>query len=103
MRGEGRLHVSEGRDDDAPDAFDGVERQTAAMALYETAHHVGLARRSKRGAGLFGLLHRDQSLDDLPTLHEKRVHRLVDAVDLAAQIGERRLFLVRWLWHGPAR
>ena len=33
MHRERRLHIGEGRDDDAPDALDGVERQDAAMAL----------------------------------------------------------------------
>ena len=52
VNGERRLHIGEGRDDDAPDAFDGVERQDAAMALDQAPHHLGFARRPERGAGL---------------------------------------------------
>ncbi len=89
MDRERRLHVREGRDDDAPDAFRRVERQQPAMALDQAAHHLGLARRTERGAGLLGALDRDQALDDLAALHEQAVHRLVDAVDLAPQVGER--------------
>jgi hypothetical protein len=58
------------------------------MTLHEPPHHVGLARRTEGGAGFLGLLHRDQSLDDRATLDQKRVHGLIDAVDLAAQVGE---------------
>ena len=53
---------------------------------------VGFARRAERGAGLLRLLHRDQPVDDLAALHQEAVHRLVDAVDVAPQIGERRVF-----------
>ena len=35
-------------------------------------------------------LTRDEAVDDLAALHQQAVHRLVDAVDLAPQIGERR-------------
>ena len=35
------------------------------------------------------LLDRDQAVDDLAALHQEPVHRLVDAVDLLAQIGQR--------------
>ena len=59
------------------------------MALDQPAHHLGLARRAERGAGLLGALDRDQPVDDLAALHQQPVHRLVDAVDLRAQIGER--------------
>ena len=58
MHRERRLDIGEGRDDDAPDALDGVERQDAAMALHQPAHHVGLARRTERRADLLGLLDR---------------------------------------------
>ena len=50
MHRERRLHIGEGRDDDAPDALDGVERQDAVVALDQPAHHVGLARRAEGGA-----------------------------------------------------
>ena len=65
------------------------------MALDQPPHHVGLARRAEGGAGFLGLLHRDQAVDDLAALDQERVHRLVDAVDLAPQIGERSSF-----WRG---
>ena len=48
MHGERRLDIGEGRDDDAPDALDGVERQDAAMTLDQVPHHAGLARGTKR-------------------------------------------------------
>ena len=38
----------------------------------------------------------DEALDDLAALHQKRVHGLVDPVDLLAQTGERRFVLVRF-------
>ena len=90
MHGERRLHIGEGRDDDAPDALGGVERQDAVMALHQPAHHVGLARRAERRAGFLRLLDRDQAVDDLAALHQQPVHGLVDAVDLLAQIAQRR-------------
>ena len=83
------LHIGERRDDDAPDALRGIERQDAMMALHQAAHHVGLARRTERRAGLGGLLGGDQRVDDVATFHQQAVHRLVDAIDIAAQIGER--------------
>ena len=84
-----RLHIGEGRDDDAPDALDGVERQDAAVTLHQPAHHVGLARRAERRADLLGLLHRDQAVDDVAARHQQAVHLLVDGVDLFAQHLER--------------
>ena len=95
VHGERRLHVGEGGDDDPPDALGGVERQAAVMALDETPHHVGLARRAERGAGFLGLLDRDQSFDDLAALDQERVHRLVDPIDLATQLGKRGFVLAR--------
>ena len=56
---------------------------------------VGLARRAEGGAGFLRALDRDQAVDDLAALHQQRVHRLVDAVDLGAQIGKR---WARRLW-----
>ena len=79
MHRKRRLHIGEGRDDDAPDALDGVERQDAAMALDQAAHHVGLARRAERRADLLGLLHLDQPVDDVAALHQQAMHLLVDA------------------------
>ena len=85
MHRERRLDVGEGRDDDAPDALDGVERQDAAMALDQLAHHVGLARRAERRADLLGLLHLDQAVDDVAARHQQAMDLLVDRVDLLAQ------------------
>src|SRR5262249_19369663 len=84
-----RLHVGKSRDDDAPDAFGRVKRQVAAMPLHQAPHHLGLARRTERRADLLGLLHLDQGVDDLAALEQQLVHRRVDAIDLAPQIGER--------------
>ena len=58
------------------------------MALDQALHHVGLARRPERRAGLGGLFRRDQRVDDVAALHQQAMHRLVDAVDLAAQVGK---------------
>ena len=100
MHGKRRLHISEGRNDHPPNALGGIERQVAVMALDQTAHHVGFARRPKRGAGFFGLLDRDQVVDDLAALDQELVHLFVDAVDLLPQIGERRVGRAWGLWHG---
>ena len=100
MHGIGRLHMREGRDDDAPDALDGVERQDAAMALDQLAHHRGFARRAEGGAGFLRALDRDQVLDDLAALDQERVHRRVDAVDLGPQSGKRWDVLVGLFRHG---
>ena len=100
MHRERRLHIGEGRDDDAPDALGGVERQDAVVALDQPAHHVGLARGPERRAGLLRLLHRDQPVDDVAALHQQPVHGLVDAVDLAAQVGERRGVGIGLFGHG---
>ena len=89
MHRERRLHVSEGRDDDAPDALDGVDRQDAAVTLDQPPHHRGLARRTKRRADLLGLLDLDQPVDDVAARHQQAVDLLVDAVDLLAQYLER--------------
>ena len=86
MDRERRLHIGEGRDDDAPDTFRGIERQDALMPVHQPAHHVGLARGAKRGTLLLGLLNLDQTIDDLAALDQKPVHGLVDAVDLMPQI-----------------
>ena len=63
------------------------------MALHQPPHHVGLARRAKRRARIRRALHLDQRVDDLPALHQQFVHGGVDAVDLAAQVGERHSIL----------
>ena len=55
------------------------------MTLHQPAHHVGLARGTKRRADLLGLLHRDQAIDDVAARHQQAVHLLVDGVDLFAQ------------------
>ena len=100
---ERRLNVSESGDDDAPDALGGIERQVAAMPLHQAPHHVGLAGRAEGRAGFFGLLDRDQGVDDLAALEQELVHRLVDAIDLAPQIGERNLLLAWRFRHGLPR
>jgi hypothetical protein len=55
----------------------------------QALHHVGLAAGAEGRAGHLRLLDRDQRLDDLRALHQQAVHRRIDAVDLAAQVGER--------------
>lgn len=82
------LDIGEGRDDDAPDALDRVERQDAAMTLHEVAHHGGLACRAERRADLLGLLHLDQAVDDVAALHQQAMHAFVDRVDLLTQFLE---------------
>jgi hypothetical protein len=90
MHAERRLHEGKRRDDDAQDAFGRIERKDSAMALDQPAHHVGLARRAECRAGLRGALDPDETVDDLAALHQQAVHLAVDAVDLGAQLGERR-------------
>jgi hypothetical protein len=70
------------------------------MPLDEASHHVGLAGRTKGRAGFFGLLDRDQVVDDLAALDQELVHLFVDAVDLLPQIGERWVGQAWGLWHG---
>ena len=89
VHGKRRLHKRERRDDDAPDALGGVERQDAFVPLDQPSHHLGLARGAEGGARLLALLGGDQPVDDLAALHQELVHGLVDTVDLLAQIGER--------------
>jgi len=89
MYGKRRLHIRKSRDDDTPDALDGVERQHTAMALNQTAHHLGLARRTKRRADFLRLLHRDQPVDDVAALHQEAMHLLIDVIDFTAQVGKR--------------
>ena len=72
----------------APDMLDRRERQPAAMALDEAAHHIGLTARPERRAGLAGALDAHEGVDDTAALDEQAVHGIVDAVDLAAQIVE---------------
>jgi hypothetical protein len=87
---ERRLHIGEGGDDDPPDALDRVERQEPPVAPGQQPHHRGLAAGPEGGSGLGGLLHRDQPVDDLAALDQEPVHRLVDAVYLLPEVGERR-------------
>ena len=60
-----------------------------AMARGQRAHHRRLAAGAEGGARRLRLLDGDQRVDDLAALHQEPVHRLVDAVDLAAQVRER--------------
>ena len=107
MDGKRRLNIGEGRDDDPPDALDGIERQIAVMALDQAAHHLGLAGGPEGGAGFLALFDRDQRIDNLAALDQELMHVFVDAVDLDPQIGQRGRVLARrfgwWLGHfqGP--
>ncbi len=103
MHGKRRLHIGESRNDDPPDALDGIERQVAVMAADQPAHHVGLARGAKGRAYFLGLFHRDQAVDDLTALHQQLVHRGIDAIDVAPYVGERQVLLARRFWHGDIR
>ena len=60
------------------------------MTLDQPPHHVRFARRAECRAGLFGFLHSDEPVNNFATLDQERMHGLIDAIDLAAQIGERR-------------
>ena len=84
-----RLHIGEGRDDDAPDALDGVERQEPLVTLDQRAHHLRLAIGSKGAADALRALHGDQPVDDLAALHQQPMHVAIDPVDLVAQFGKR--------------
>src|SRR5262249_38290585 len=77
----------------------GVERQNAAMTLDQAPHHLGLARGAERGACFLALLRRDEPVDDFAALHQQPMHRLVDAVDLPAQLGKRGRVGARRLGH----
>jgi hypothetical protein len=84
------LHIGEGRNDDAPDALGGVERQDAAMALDQPASSCRpRARAGTAEPDSAVLLGGDQRIDDLAALHQQAMHRFIDAIDLAAQVGER--------------
>ena len=73
--------------------------QAAVMALDEPAHHVRFPRRPKSRTGFLAFLDRDQLVDDPAALDQQRMHRLIDAVDFSAQVGERRGVLVRRFCH----
>src|SRR5271154_2592147 len=75
------LDEGEGRDDDPPDALDGIERENAFVSGDEAAHHIGLAARPERRAGTGAGFDRDQPVDDLAALHQDLVHARVDAID----------------------
>ena len=59
------------------------------MAVDQPSHHLRFARGAECGAGFLRLLRGNEAIDDLAALHQEAVHRLVDAVDFAPQIGER--------------
>src|SRR5262249_27880580 len=46
-------------------------------------------RRTERRAAFLGLLDLDETVDDRTALHQQGMHFLVDAVDLATQLGEQ--------------
>ena len=89
MHRERRLHIGEGRDDHAPNALDGIERQHAAVTLDQPPHHLRFARRAERGADFLRLLDGNQRIDDVTALHQQPMHRLIDAIDLAPQVLQR--------------
>src|SRR3954470_13573367 len=89
MQRERRLHIGESRDDNAPNTLRGIERQNTLMAVDQASHHLSFARRPERGPALLRLLHGDEAVDDLAALHQQVMHRSIDAVDLAPQIGKR--------------
>src|SRR4051812_42367603 len=91
MYREWRLHIGECRDNNAPDALRGIKRQDASVALHQTAHHVGFARRTKGRPALLRLLHGNEAVNNLSALHQQFVHRTVNTVDVTPQIGERWL------------
>ena len=70
------------------------------MALDQPPHHLRLPRRAERGARFLRLLGSNEMIDDLAALHEKAVHRLVNAVDFSPQLGERRRFGLGRFHHG---
>ena len=90
MHRERRLHIGEGGDDDPPDAFGGVERQDAVMALRpggaSSPPRAPGGRRSRISCASLTAISRSMIS---PRSHQQAVHGLVDAVDLLAQVGER--------------
>ena len=60
------------------------------MTLNQPPHHVGLAGGPERRADFLGLLHLDQPVDDVAALHQQGVDLLVDGIDLAPQLLQRR-------------
>jgi hypothetical protein len=92
VNGERRLYIGESGNNDSPDTLGGVERQDSFVPLDQPPHHVRLARRTECGARFLRLFGGDEAIDDLPALHQKPVHRLVDAVDFPPQLAERRCF-----------
>ena len=63
-----------------------TERQDAVVTRDKLAHHFSFAAgpKSTPGAGLDG----DQPINDLTTLHQKRVEARIEAVDLGTQVGQ---------------
>ena len=85
------LHISECRDDDAPDALNRIKREQAAMTLGQTTHHFGLAARAESRATTLARLSGDQAVDDLATLHQQTVHVRINPVDIDTEFTEDRL------------
>jgi hypothetical protein len=67
------------------------------MPLHEAAHHLRLARGAERRTGFLRPFDFDEFSDDLSALDQQRVDRLIDAIDLGAQFGERRRRAQLWL------
>jgi hypothetical protein len=61
------------------------------VALDQAPHHVGLAGRDGTPSRSPGCFWSQSAVNDLAALHEQRVHLLIDAVDLLAQVAQRRL------------
>ena len=89
VHAERRLHIGKGGNDDAPNAFRGVERENALVGLHQPSHHLGFARWSEGRTCLQRLLHFDQTIDDLAALHQQVMHRLIKAIYLLPQSWER--------------
>jgi hypothetical protein len=94
MDGKIRLHIGEGGDDDAPYAFNRIERKQPLMPTKEIAHHGGLAARAKRRAPAELALYLNKTINDASPLHQQTMHGRVDTVDLNTEIGE---YLIRIL------
>ena len=57
------------------------------MTLHQPAHHVGLACWPECRADFLRLLHRDQTIDDVATLHQGVGRALIAAVAERARAG----------------
>jgi hypothetical protein len=97
-----RLHEGESRNNNAPNSFDGVERQKPAMPLDKAAHHLRLAARPERRAAPLPRFDGDQSINDFAALHEATMNVEIDAIDLLPECGEVDGFGIVYLVHCAA-